>query len=123
VTELSNVHLKRIYEPADVQDGARILVDRVWPRGVSKERAALTAWLHDIAPSTDLRHWFDHDVSKWPSFQHLYSQELAHEHASVEALMNYVRKGDPVTLLYAAHDEKHNNAVALYQYLDTLGPW
>ncbi|MBB4349339.1 DUF488 domain-containing protein [Aliirhizobium cellulosilyticum] len=123
MNERSQVCLKRIYEPVDENDGARILVDRMWPRGVSKEQASLTEWMKDIAPSAELRHWFDHNIEKWPSFQHLYFQELGQEHDAVARLMSYVRAGSPITLLYAAHDEKHNNAVALKEYLNTLGPW
>lgn len=112
------IELKRIYEPADKGDGARILVDRLWPRGVSKEEAALDAWLKDLSPSTALREWFGHDPDKWAEFRTRYFTELEGE-AETEALSelrDWMRKGR-VTLLFAAHDEAHNNAVALREYL------
>ena len=112
------IELKRVYEPADKSDGARILVDRLWPRGVSKEEAALDAWLKDLSPSTGLREWFGHDPAKWAEFRKRYFAELEGE-AETEALAElrgWVGKGR-VTLLFAAHDEAHNNAVALREYL------
>lgn len=114
--ELNEVRIKRIYEPATDEDGARILVDRIWPRGISKEEAALTLWLKDIAPSAELRHWFDHDIERWESFKEQYAAELYSERQAIDTLLEYVSKS-PVTLLFAAHDEAHNNAVALKQYL------
>ena len=112
------IELKRVYEPADKADGARILVDRLWPRGVSNEEAALDAWLKDLSPSTELREWFGHDPDKWAEFRRRYFAELEGEAetAALAELRGWVKKGR-VTLLYAAHDEAHNNAVALRDYL------
>ena len=112
------IELKRVYEPADKSDGARILVDRLWPRGVSKEEAALDAWLKDLSPSTGLREWFGHDPAKWAEFRKRYFAELegGGETEALAELRGWVGKGR-VTLLFAAHDEAHNNAVALREYL------
>lgn len=112
----SDVLVKRIYEPVDKADGARILVDRLWPRGVSKEEADLAAWLKDIAPSTALREWFHHDAPLWSEFQKRYRAELDAAPDAVAELRDWIKKGR-VTLLYAAHDEAHNNAVALRDYM------
>lgn len=117
---IQSVRIKRIYEPLHDSDGMRVLVDRIWPRGVTKDRAALSAWLKELSPSTDLRHWFDHDVSKWEEFQVRYAQELRGEPEALAKLVTMIKNG-PVTLLYAAHDEKHNNAVVLLSYLKDYG--
>lgn len=114
--ELNEVRIKRIYEPEDDADGARILVDRIWPRGISKDEARLTIWLKDIAPSTELREWFDHDLQRWTPFKERYFGELSNERHVIDTLIEYVRES-PVTLLYGAHDETHNNAIALKEYL------
>ncbi len=98
-------------------DGARILVDRLWPRGVSKERAKLDLWLKDIAPSTGLREWFGHDPKKWIGFQKKYKIELANNEEAVAALKKIVRQNKTVTLLYAAKDEEHNEAVVINNLL------
>ncbi|MBZ9797471.1 DUF488 domain-containing protein [Mesorhizobium sp. ES1-4] len=108
--------VKRIYEPSDRGDGLRVLVDRIWPRGVSKENAALTLWLKDIAPSDDLRIWFGHEPARWEEFQKRYRAELDGNDRAVAELRALLGKGR-VTLLYGAHDEAHNNAVALAGYL------
>ena len=92
-----------------------MLVDRLWPRGLSKERVALTLWLKDIAPSTELREWFGHDPARWDEFLRRYRAELAHNETAVAQLQGFVAKG-PVALLYSAHDPEHNNAVALAAY-------
>ena len=108
----ANVRLKRAYEPAAPEDGVRVLVDRLWPRGVSKANAALDHWMKDIAPSTELRSWFGHDPVRWDEFQRLYTAEL-HQHTElIEQLRVLARKG-PITLVYSAHDEAHNDAVVL----------
>lgn len=112
----SHLQLKRAYEPAEPSDGARILVDRLWPRGVSKEKAALDEWMKDIAPSTELREWFGHDPKKWPEFQRRYRAELAHHEPALEELRARARK-HKVTLVYSAHDEEHNDAVVLRDVL------
>jgi len=109
--------LKRVYEAPSADDGARVLVDRLWPRGVSKAKAALDLWLKDIGPSTELRKWFDHDPAKWSGFQERYAKELEGRTDLVEALRQKERLGT-VTLLYAARDEVHNEAVALKAFLD-----
>ena len=94
---------KRIYEPADRRDGQRVLVDRIWPRGMSKDKAALALWLNDIAPSRELLKWFGHKAERWPEFQRRYRAELDHNHKAVEQLIAMLERGD-VTLLYGARD-------------------
>jgi uncharacterized protein YeaO (DUF488 family) len=108
--------MKRIYEPPSAEDGARILVDRIWPRGITKEAAALDLWLKDIAPSTDLRKWYGHEVEKWPEFRKRYKAELTAHKSELEQLIGFAQKG-AVTLLYAAHDAEHSNAEVLKEYL------
>lgn len=104
--------IKRVYEvPAD-DDGFRVLVDRLWPRGLSKESAHIDLWLKDVAPSDALRKWFAHDPAKWPEFQQRYATELAARAEALSELRAQMRRG-PVTLLYAAKDAAHNNAVVL----------
>jgi uncharacterized protein YeaO (DUF488 family) len=115
-TRSVRIKLKRVYEPAADDDGARLLVDRIWPRGLSKDRAALTAWLKDVAPSTELRHWFDHDPDRWEEFRRRYTAELRKNDDAVKAVLDFVAKG-PVTLLYGAHEDRYNNAVALRDFL------
>ncbi|MBZ9771889.1 DUF488 domain-containing protein [Mesorhizobium sp. CO1-1-8] len=112
--------VKRIYEPPASDDGQRVLVDRIWPRGVSKEGAALTLWLKDIAPSDELRKWFGHEPARWAEFQKRYRVELDGNGEAVAELRALLGKGR-VTLLYGAHDEAHNNAVALAGYLSKTG--
>jgi len=108
------VRIKRAYERADDDDGYRVLVDRLWPRGVSKEKAHLDAWLKDIAPSTELRRWFGHDPARWDEFERRYRAELDEPERSqlVEALAERATHG-PVTLIYGARDTAHNEAVVL----------
>ncbi|MER9019362.1 DUF488 domain-containing protein [Mesorhizobium sp. M0898] len=108
--------VKRIYEPPAPDDGQRVLVDRIWPRGVRKEDAALTLWLKDIAPSNGLRKWFGHEPARFAEFQRRYRDELDRNGEAVAELRALLREGK-VTLLYGAHDEAHNNAVALASYL------
>jgi uncharacterized protein YeaO (DUF488 family) len=110
------VRIKRIYEPASPEDGARLLVDRVWPRGITKEAAALTMWIKEVAPSTALRKWFGHDPARWPEFHRRYLDELAANTPAVDRIRDYIEAGR-TTLLCAAHDPAHNNAVALADYL------
>jgi uncharacterized protein YeaO (DUF488 family) len=107
-----NVRLKRAYEPPAPEDGERILVDRLWPRGVSKADAALDAWMKDIAPSTGLRQWFAHDPARWETFRDRYAEELRDHADLVEQLRERARRG-PITLVYSAHDAEHNDAVVL----------
>lgn len=111
----ADLRIKRIYEPAAPDDGARILIDRLWPRGVSKKTAHLTLWLKDVAPSTTLRKWFAHDPARWAEFRKRYRMELKANEAA-EHLSDYLKSG-PVTLLYAAHDPAHNHALVLADYL------
>ena len=115
-TRTHDVHLKRAYEPPSPEDGQRILVDRLWPRGVRKADAAIDRWLKDVAPSTELRRWFGHDPSRWDEFRRRYRAELAHNGELVNELREAARKG-PLTLVYAARDEEHNEAVVLRDLL------
>ncbi|HNO66607.1 MAG TPA: DUF488 domain-containing protein [Tepidiformaceae bacterium] len=110
------VFLKRAYEPASPADGKRVLIDRLWPRGVSKEHAHVELWLKEVAPSTELRKWFGHDPEKWAEFQQRYRAELACNPALAE-LRGLAQAGD-LTLVYSAKDEQHNDAVVLKQILD-----
>ncbi len=108
----ANVRLKRAYEPVNVEDGTRVLVDRLWPRGVSKVDAALDQWMKEIAPSTELRKWFGHDPDRWEEFCRRYSAELHQNTELLSRLRSLARQG-PVTLVYSAHDEDHNDAIVL----------
>jgi uncharacterized protein YeaO (DUF488 family) len=110
------IRIKRAYEERSPADGTRILVERLWPRGLTKERAAVDLWLKDIAPSPALRKWFSHDPAKWGQFQLRYRRELRENPEAVGLLRRQVRKG-PVTFVYASHDEEHNAAVALKAFL------
>ena len=110
------IAIKRVYDPAAGSDGQRVLVDRLWPRGVSKAEADLTLWLKAIAPSDELRKWFGHDPKRWEEFQKRYREELKGRDAATGDLKALLAKGK-VTLLYGAHDEKHNNAVVLAEWL------
>ena len=107
--------IKRIYEPVEKEDGFRILVDRLWPRGLTKEKAAIDLWLKDIAPSTELREWFAHDPEKWKEFQNKYLKELKENKEAVDTLKGHLKKGT-ITFLYAAKDEAHNEAQVLKDY-------
>ena len=111
------LQLKRVWEARTEGDGARVLVDRLWPRGRSKEKLRLDAWLKDIAPSDALRQWFDHDPAKWNGFRTRYAKELDANPEAVGALRQLLRAHKTVTLLFAARDIAHNNAVALREYL------
>lgn len=111
-----NIRLKRAYESADPADGTRILVDRLWPRGVSKQEAALDDWLKDVAPATELRKWFGHDPARWQAFRERYESELRANPDPVDRLRALARQG-PITLIYSAHDEAHNDAVVLRDFL------
>jgi uncharacterized protein YeaO (DUF488 family) len=111
-----NIQLKRIYEPYSKEDGYRILVDRLWPRGFTKEKAALDLWLKEIAPSTELRKWFGHDPEKWKEFQKKYRIELKQNKEAVDRLRDYITRGK-VTLLYGAKDEEHNEAQVIKDFI------
>jgi uncharacterized protein YeaO (DUF488 family) len=112
----SRIKLKRVYEPASRIDGTRILVDRLWPRGLSKEDAAIDHWCKELAPSTALRQWFGHKPERWEEFRKRYKAELAQQPEALAELRGFARKG-PITLLFAAHDELHNNAVVIHELL------
>lgn len=114
-----SMRIKRVYAPFDPADGYRILVDRLWPRGLSLERAGVDEWLREVAPSTALRRWFGHDPAYWPEFRHRYFDELRSEAAAtaIEHHLRALSARQRVPLLYAAQDEAHNNAVALTEYL------
>jgi len=109
------IKLKRVYEEPDQKDGYRILVDRLWPRGLTKEKAALDLWLKNIAPTTELRKWFNHDPEKWKEFQKKYLKEVKENKEAVSTLKEHLKKGT-VTFLYAAKDEIHNEALVLKNY-------
>ncbi len=114
------VALKRIYEQADPGDGTRVLVERLWPRGISKERAHVDVWLKEIAPSPELRRWFGHDPAKFTEFRHRYEAELARApgKAALAHLRDLARQG-PVTLVFASRDVQHSNAAVLRDLLST----
>jgi uncharacterized protein YeaO (DUF488 family) len=111
-----SVQIKRVYEPRSARDGKRILVDRLWPRGLTKERAAVDLWMKDIAPSTELRKWFGHDPDKWAEFQTRYRAEVREKAKLLTALKREAKVG-PVTLLFGAKDEEHNEAIILQSVL------
>ena len=109
--------IKRVYEEPSEDDGLRILVDRLWPRGLSKTKAKIDRWEKDLAPTTELRRWFGHDPAKWEEFEERYRAELEGKGEALARLRREANDGT-VTLLYAAKDEEHNNAVALKQYIE-----
>jgi uncharacterized protein YeaO (DUF488 family) len=109
--------IKRIYDSRETEDGFRILVDRIWPRGISKDRAHLDIWLKEIAPSGALRKWFGHDPKRWTGFAAKYRKELAKRADLVQQIKSLEREHGDVTLLYSAHDMLHNQAVVLLQFL------
>lgn len=111
--------VKRVYDTPSPDDGYRILVDRLWPRGLTKEKAVVDLWLKDIAPSTELRKWYGHDPDKWPEFLRRYHQELQGQDAALHELKQHCRQGS-VTLLFSSHEREQNNAQALIQLLPTL---
>lgn len=111
------IRLKRVYEPPSARDGVRIFVERLWPRGLSKEKAHVDRWVKDVAPSTELRQWFKHDPAKWEAFKTRYWAELDQRPAIIQELVE-LAQNRTVTLVYAASDTQHNNAVALKEYLE-----
>jgi uncharacterized protein YeaO (DUF488 family) len=112
-----NIKIKRVYEQPDKEDGERILVDRLWPRGLTKEKAGVDLWLKEIAPSTELRKWFHHDPKKWKSFRGRYETEIRHKDDLIKLLKQKATEGR-ITLLYGARDEKHNEALVLKEFLE-----
>jgi uncharacterized protein YeaO (DUF488 family) len=113
---LKKIHIKRIYEPPKASDGTRILVDRLWPRGLARDEARIDAWIKDAAPSDALRRWYSHDPEKWPEFRARYIAELKHNPAVVE-LHSMAAKSKTLTLLFAAKDNLRNNATVLQEFL------
>jgi uncharacterized protein YeaO (DUF488 family) len=111
-----SIAIKRVYEPVSATDGYRILVDRLWPRGLSKDHAAVDLWLKAIAPSTELRQWFGHAPVKWPEFRRKYFAELA-DHAEELAQIRALAKRRRVTLVYGARETEYNDAVAILEFL------
>lgn len=114
--------IKRANEPASKADGARILIDRLWPRGQSRDKLKLTAWVKDIAPGTELRKWFGHDPAKWEEFRKRYRAELEANPDAVAKLQALLKEHPDATLLFMAHDEKHCNATVLAEYLREHAP-
>ena len=112
-----NIKIKRVYEQPDRKDGERILVDRLWPRGLTKEKGHVDLWIKEIAPSTDLRKWFGHDPKKWKNFRRRYETEIRHKEDLIKVLKQKAREGT-ITLIYGARDEKHNEALVLRQFLE-----
>ena len=116
------IKLKRVYEEEASRDGARYLIERLWPRGLSKDSLEIDGWLKDAGPSTELRKWFSHDPEKWPEFRRKYFAELDRAPEVLAPIREAARRGT-VTLLYSSHDTEHNNAVALKEYVERkLGP-
>ncbi len=115
------LNLKRAYERPAPEDGFRVLVERLWPRGLKKEALALDLWLKDIAPSPELRRWFGHDPAKWEEFRRRYWRELAAQPEAVELLREKLRQGQ-VTLVYGSRDQQHNSAVILKEFLENPPP-
>lgn len=112
-----SIRLKRVYEPPTPRDGVRVLVERLWPRGLSKDKARVDRWIKDIAPSTELRRWFGHDPAKWEAFKRRYWAELEQRPEVVEEVLKLVRQ-NTVTFVYAAADAERNSAVALKEFLE-----
>lgn len=110
------IRLKRAYEKPEATDGTRILVDRLWPRGLTKEKAAADLWLKEVAPSTELRKWFGHDPGRWRSFRSRYRTELKHQSTPLQLIRRKAKAG-VVTLIYGARDQEHNEAVILREFL------
>lgn len=110
------IHLKRAYDPPAAEDGYRVLVDRLWPRGLTRHAARIDLWLKDVAPSHDLRRWFAHEPARWPEFNARYRQQLHANDAAIATLTEHAATG-PITLVFAARDPDHNNAVVLKQVL------
>jgi len=110
------ISLKRAYEDPSPSDGCRILVDRLWPRGVSKQNAKIDLWAKEISPSNELRRWYDHDSDKWTEFKRRYFKELAAEQEAIEDILERVRAG-PVTFVFSSRELQFNNAVALKEYM------
>ncbi|MCF8029729.1 MAG: DUF488 domain-containing protein [Desulfohalobiaceae bacterium] len=113
-----DIRTKRIYEPLDPDEGYRVLVDRVWPRGMAKEKARIDSWLKELGPSKELRQWFGHDPAKWEEFRRRYFEELAEHQEQLDRVTEMARNG-PLTLVYSSRETRYNNAVALKAYLES----
>jgi uncharacterized protein YeaO (DUF488 family) len=113
---MATIQIKRAYEPKEKSDGFRILVDRLWPRGIKKETLLVDVWLKEIAPSAELRKWFSHDIKKWEPFKEKYNTELKHSKVA-EEIITLVNAHKTVTLVYGAKDEQHNQALVLKEFL------
>lgn len=113
---MKHIVIKRIYEATEADNGFRVLVDRVWPRGMTKEKAHIDLWAKDVAPTSQLRKWFGHEAAKWGMFQSKYSEELMHNLNAVKALLHEA-KGRDIILLYGAKDEQHNQAIVLKDFI------
>jgi len=111
----AKLSIKRVYETPSGEDGCRILIDRLWPRGLTKEKAQVDLWLKEISPSADLRKWFGHDPEKWPEFRKKYKAEINNNAEASQVLKNEIKKNEKVTLVYSAKDEEHNDAVVLLE--------
>jgi uncharacterized protein YeaO (DUF488 family) len=111
-----HLRLKRVYEPTAPEDGVRVLIDRLWPRGLTKKKAAIDHWMKDIAPSSELRKWFGHAPERWTEFRNRYMEELRQHMALLDQIRDLAKEGT-VTLLFGAHDEEHNDAVVLQEVL------
>ena len=111
------IKLKRVYETVEDDNGYRVLVERLWPRGISKDKASLNEWMKEISPSPELRKWYAHDVEKWLEFKQKYIEELSQKSELVEEILIHSQQGT-MTLIYSAHDEQHNSALVLKEYLE-----
>jgi uncharacterized protein YeaO (DUF488 family) len=111
------INIRRVYEPKSAEDGYRVLVDRLWPRGLSKEKAAADLWVKEIGPSNELRKWFSHDPAKWSEFKTKYIKELKDKPDLIAQLKDLEKKHKKLTLVYGAHDEEHNQAVVIAEVL------
>ena len=121
LTKELNIRLKRAYEPSAAEDGLRVLVDRLWPRGLSKTEAAIDRWLKEVAPSSELRRWFGHDPHKWDEFRRKYEAELSRRGDLLRELRQAAQEG-PITLVYSTRDQEHNQAVVLRDVLKGTSP-
>ncbi len=111
------IQIKRVYEQSSVEDGYRVLIDRLWPRGLSKEKARVDLWLKEVAPSTELRKWYHHDTGKWDEFGKRYREELSDKKELLKQIKDLEKEHDTVTLLYGAKDEEHSQAAVLVKVL------
>ncbi len=114
------IRIKRVYEPPEKDDCFRILVDRLWPRGISKEKARLDRWIKEVAPSDDLRHWYNHEPEKWTEFQRKYCEELESNRNLLEEIKQFEKENGTVTLVYSSREANLNNAVALKKMLEEM---